>query len=479
MNSRISNLFGVVTALFVVLAGFTAWWTVVRADELRGEQANKRPLFEAQKVKRGTIRTSDGTVIAVSNPIGKGESRRFVRDYPLGDLFGHPVGYSFAEQGNSELERFHNETLTGEDSEVDSLIDQLTGATPRGKSITTALDAAAQQTAFDLLAGQGGAVVAIEPDTGKVRVAASIPTYDPNLVPGNLAELNADSSSPLLDRATQGQYPPGSTFKVVTAAAALDSGAIDSTTLIDSPSTLTIQGRPLSNFGGASFGQIDVQTALTNSANTFFATLGETIGSGTLFDYMDRFGFNAKPRIDLPRDELSVSGVFDGGSLVDPSDGVDVARIAIGQERLLVTPLQMAEVAAAVANDGTLIEPRIWTTVRDADGRVTARMEPERQSVVMGPETAAELTEAMKDVVSEGTGTAAALSGIDVAGKTGTAEVPGRAECDGLPNQAWFIGFAPADDPEIAVAATVECTTGTGGSVAAPIAAGVMQALTE
>jgi peptidoglycan glycosyltransferase len=479
MNVRITRLFGVITVLFGLLAGFTAWWTVVRADELRGEQANKRPLFEAQKIKRGKIRTSDGTVIAVSNPVGRGESRRFVRQYPLGDLFGHPIGYSFAEQGNSEFERYHNETLTGEDSDVDSLIDQLTGADPVGKSITTALDADAQQTAFDLLGGQPGSVVAIEPATGKVRVAASLPTYDPNLVPESLAELNTDSTAPLLDRATQGQYPPGSTFKVVTAAAALDSGAIDSTTLIDSPSTLTIQGQPLSNFGGASFGQIDIQTALTNSANTFFATLGETIGSGTLFEYMDRFGFNSKPRIDLPSDELSVSGVFEGGSLVDAGDGVDAARIAIGQERLLVTPLQMAEVAAAVANDGVLIEPRIWTTVRDPDGRVTARMKPEEQSEVMKPETAAELTEAMKDVVSEGTGTSAALYGIDVAGKTGTAEVPGREECAGLPNQAWFIGFAPADDPEIAVAATVECTTGTGGTVAAPIAAGVMQALTD
>ena len=164
MNERIGRLFGVVTVLFVILAGFTAWWTVVQADELRGERANKRPLFEAQKIKRGTIRTADGTVIAVSNPVGRGESRRFVRDYPLGGLFGHPIGYSFAEKGNSEFERYHDETLTGRDSEVDSLIDQLTGATPSGKSITTALDAGAQQTAFDLLAGQAGSVVAIEPE---------------------------------------------------------------------------------------------------------------------------------------------------------------------------------------------------------------------------------------------------------------------------------------------------------------------------
>jgi peptidoglycan glycosyltransferase len=175
--------------------------------------------------------------------------------------------------------------------------------------------------------------------------------------------------------------------------------------------------------------------------------------------------------------ELSVSGVFQGGDLVRPEDGVDVARIAIGQERLLVTPLQMAQVVSAVANRGVLMKPRIWTSVRDRDGRVVSKMEPEEQSEVMSPGTAAELTGAMTSVVDEGTGTAAALAGIDVAGKTGTAEVPGRAECSGLPNQAWFIGFAPAERPTVAVAATVECTTGTGGAVAAPIAAGVIQEL--
>lgn len=479
MNRRIIKVYGFLIACFLVLAGFTAYWSVIDADSLKAEKDNRRPLLAAQKVKRGTIRAADGTVIARSLPVGTGESRKFVREYPLSSLFGHPVGYSFVEEGNSEFERYHNETLIGERFRVSSLIDELTGRRAVGDDISTSLDVEAQQVAQDALAGQPGAVVAIEPKTGKVRVAAALPSYDPNFVPGNLSELNTDPASPLLDRATQGQYPPGSTFKVVTAAAALDSGAISPDTLIDSPSSLTIQGQPLANFGGSDFGEIDVRTALTSSVNTFFAQLGEQVGQETLYEYMDRFGFNAKPDIDLPRDELSVSGVFEGGELLNSGDAVDVARIAIGQERLLVTPLQMAEVAAAIANRGVLMKPRIWAGVRDQEGRLVSRMEPEAQSRVISARSAAQLTDAMEAVVNEGTGTAAALSGIPVAGKTGTAEVPDRAECEGLPNQAWFIGFAPADDPEVAVAATVECTAGQGGTVAAPIAAAVMRSLTD
>jgi peptidoglycan glycosyltransferase len=479
VNRRIIRVYGFLIACFLLLAGFTAYWTVIDADSLKAEKDNRRPLLKAQKVERGTIRAADGTVIAKSVPVGGGESRRYVREYPLGPLFGHPIGYSFVGEGNSEFERFHNETLVGERFRVSSLIDEFTGRRPVGDEITTSLDPEAQRVAQGALAGQPGAVVAIEPKTGRVRVAAAIPSFDPNLVPGNLAELNGNPAAPLLNRATQGQYPPGSTFKVITAAAALDSGAIDPQTLIDSPPSLTIQGQPLANFGNTGFGQIDVRRALTSSVNTFFARLGEQVGQNTLFEYMDRFGFNSKPEIDLPKDELSVSGVFQGGKLLRSGDAVDVARIAIGQERLLVTPLQMAEVTAAIANRGVLMKPRIWARVRDQDGRVVRRMKPESQSRVISARSAAQLTEAMEAVVNEGTGTAAALSGIPVAGKTGTAEVPNRAECQGLPNQAWFIGFAPADDPEVAVAATVECTAGQGGTVAAPIAAAVMRALTE
>jgi peptidoglycan glycosyltransferase len=328
--------------------------------------------------------------------------------------------------------------------------------------------------------------------TGEILAMGSRPDYNPNqprvpMKPEDVPLLAAMDDKGKVEywnqmwknRVVNSLYEPGSTFKLVTAAAALDSGAIGIDTLIDSPASLTIQGQELGNSGGSSFGEIDVTTALTSSVNTFFAKLGRRVGEETLYEYMDRFGFNSRPDIDLPSDQLSVSGVFGpDGDLLRDGEGVDIARIAIGQERLLTTPLQMAEVAAAIANGGVLMKPRIWDQVKDVDGRTLDSMEPSSQSNVMSEQTATQLTEAMKAVVNEGTGTAAALSGIDVAGKTGTAEVPGRVACEGLPNQAWFVGFAPADDPKIAVAATVECTDGQGGTVAAPIAAGVMQTLT-
>ena len=276
-----------------MLIGFTSQWAVFGAAGLRQEQVNKRPLFKAQQIKRGRITAADGSLIAKSVGTGSGASRQFVREYPLGELFAHPVGYSFAEQGNSEFEAFHNDALTGENSEFTTIFDELRGRKQTGNNVSTSLDPVAQQAAFDLLDGRPGAVVAIEPSTGRIRAMVSQPPYDPNLVPEQLPELNQDPGSPLLNRTTQGQYPPGSTFKLVTAAAALDSGAIGIDTLIDSPASLTIQGQELGNSGGSSFGEIDVTTALTSSVNTFFAKLGRRVGEETLYEYMDRFGFNS------------------------------------------------------------------------------------------------------------------------------------------------------------------------------------------
>jgi peptidoglycan glycosyltransferase len=198
--------------------------------------------------------------------------------------------------------------------------------------------------------------------------------------------------------------------------------------------------------------------------------VGEKVGSDTMFKYMNRFGFDTKPPLDYPSFQVATSGVFDGDKLLDAGDSVDIARVAIGQERLRVTPLQMAMVVSAVANDGELMEPRLWSKVIDTDGRED-NLSPDRQSRVMSEDTANTLTDMMKDVVNEGTGGAAALSSDQVAGKTGTAEIS-----EGV-NQAWFIGFAPADDPQIAVAATVERTSGEGGTVAAPIVKQIMETL--
>ena len=473
MNRQIVKLFGLIVVLFAILVGFTSYWSVFDAKALKEQEANARPLLEQQQIRRGRILAADGTVIAKSVAKGKGANLRYVRRYPEGTLYGHPIGYSFVRQGDSEFERFHNDQLVGNNNEFSSILDELTGRKQEGNDIVTNIDPAAQKIAMEDLREAGfGAVVAIEPSSGRVKVLASNPPYDPNRVPYELSKLNLNEiEAPLFNRATQGQYPPGSTFKVVTAAAGLDSGTITPQTTIDAPGTLEVEGTPLQNDFNQSFGPIALDMALTNSVNTWFGQLGQKVGNATLFEYMERFGFNAKPGIDLPENELSVSGVFGEEGPLRAGDPVDLARVAIGQERLAVTPLQMAEVAAAVANGGKLMKPQIWNRVVDPDGRVTESLNPSEYSQPISSQTAEELTTAMEGVVSEGTGTNAAIPGIAVAGKTGTAETPGNEACGGgeEENQAWFIGFAPANEPKIAIAASVECTEQFGNDVAAPI----------
>jgi len=301
----------------------------------------------------------------------------------------------------------------------------------------------------------------------------SVPTYDPNDIPENFQQFNTDQDAPLFNRATQAGYQPGSTMKVVTAAAALDSGEYSPDDTVSGQSPKEISGVPLENAGGGSFGDIPLTEALTNSVNTVWAEVGEELGTDTMYKYMDRFGFNEQPPLDYPDFQLASSGEYADGKLLDAgSDQIDVGRMAIGQDKLNVTPLQMAMVVAAVANDGELMEPRLWSKVIDTDGRED-EMSADRQSRVMSEDSANALTDMMKDVVNEGTGGAAALGEIQVAGKTGTAEI----DIENNVNQAWFIGFAPADDPKIAVSVTIERTSGFGGVVAAPIAKSVMEVL--
>ena len=304
-------------------------------------------------------------------------------------------------------------------------------------------------------------MVAIEPQTGKVRVMVSIPEYDPNLIPSDFKRLDSDPDKPTFNRTTQELYPPGSTFKVVTATAALDTGKVTPETVIDGSSPKTISGTPLENSGGESFGPISLTDALTNSVNTVFAQVGERVGAETLVEYMKRFGFYEDPQLDYPDNQMIPSGVRSNG--VDyVEEGFDVGRVAIGQGgaegALDTTPMQMALVAAAVANKGRLMKPRLVDRIVQKDGRVKQRIEPDLQAEVMKPETAEQLTAMMSRVVEEGTGTAGALAGIRVAGKTGTAEVGANREF----TQPWFIAFAPVENPRIAIAVTVERTTGPG-----------------
>jgi peptidoglycan glycosyltransferase len=472
MNRQIIKLFGVLLILYALLFGFTSYWSVFDSNSLKANQANRRPLLEEQQIKRGDILASDGSVIARSRAVGKGNNQIYVRHYPQGALFGNPIGYSFVTQGQVGFELSHNDELVGNKTEFLSILDELQGHSQVGDKVQSSLDPAAQEAAVNGLAGRRGSVVALDPSTGEVRAMVSIPEYDPNQVPKRLAQLNRDQSAPLFNRATQAGYPPGSTMKVVTATAALDSGEFTTSSVLSGRSPQTIDGVPLSNSGGEQFGDIDMTTALTNSVNTWWAQVGEKLGKDTMFNYMDRFGFDAKPRLDYPGFQLAASGVYNGNRLLGPSDPIDIGRVAIGQERLRVTPLQMAEVAATVANQGELMEPRLWSKVIDPDGRET-KLDPARQSRVMSEDTASKLNTMMQSVVREGTGTAGAVSGIDVAGKTGTAEISSGV------NDAWFIGFAPANDPQIAISCVVEHTSGFGGPTCGPIFKAVAEAILQ
>ncbi|GAC1440596.1 MAG: penicillin-binding transpeptidase domain-containing protein [Solirubrobacteraceae bacterium] len=472
MNRPITRLYGLVILLFALLVAFTSRWTVFEAASLRNNSLNHRPLLADQRIRRGSLLAADGTVLARSTPNANGVYRR---TYPLGGLFAHAIGYSYANLGRTALEQSRNPELTGRTTtQINSLLDQFTGKTRTGNDVITTLDPKAQRAALRALGGQKGAVVALDPRNGAIRVFAAVPGYDPGQVPTDFKRLTTGSNSPLFDRVTQSGYPPGSTFKVVTAIAAIDSGRFTPSSPINGDSPKAISGVPLKNDFNQSFGTIDLTTALTKSVNTVWAQVAVALGKQTLGRYMSRLGFNVQPPIDLPPSERRASGEYKGRHLLDPTSGaVDVGRMGIGQDKLGVTPLQMAMVAAAVANHGRLMTPHLTDRVVDRDGRTTTQVAPQQFSQVMKGSTADAVAAMMGQVVKEGTGTAAALQGIAVAGKTGTAEiVPGQSI-----NQVWFIAFAPTAHPTIAIAATVERSSGQGGTVAAPIAKQVLQSL--
>jgi peptidoglycan glycosyltransferase len=473
LNRQIAWLFGFILLLFAILAVFTSRWSVLQADSLKDEPKNRRPLLEQQQVPRGLILASDGTRLAENRSIGSRQTKRYYRIYPENDLFAATVGYSFVSSGDSGLEKHYNDELSGtNDKQLSSFIQQLGGGPKEGDDLRTHLDPEVQREALAALGTQAGAIVALDPSNGNVLAMANYPTFDPNKVPQQLKDLNKGIGGSLLNRVTQAQYPPGSTMKVVTSAAALDSGLYKPDSFINGRDGVVISGVPLHNYGGENFGAISLTDALTNSVNTVYGQIGEKLGKGTMLKYMRRFGFQRQPPIDLPSTQVAPSGVLKPPRPLTADDNWDVGRVAIGQEpHLFVTPLQMAMVAAAVGNKGRLMEPHIGDKVIAPDGRTREDIRPHEQATVMSEEAASDLAGMMTNVVKSGTGTGGALQGIQVAGKTGTADNPNGG------NYAWFIAFAPVDDPKVAVAVVVEKTqqSQTGGEVAAPIAARVMR----
>jgi peptidoglycan glycosyltransferase len=473
VNPPIVRLFGLVIVLFALLVVFTSRWSVFEASALRDNTNNRRELLQEAMIRRGLIRAADGATLARSVPAQGGT---FSRTYPAGNLFAHAVGYSYTDLGRAGLERFYNDPLTGRSTELLSALDSVLGPEREGDDLRTTLDPQAQRVAYQGLAGRKGAAVALDVETGAVLVMASNPTFDPNRLDegDRLRRLNLDNAnSPLFNRATQIGYPPGSTFKVLTAATALDAGRYTPASVVNGDSPKSVSGVELNNFDNQSFGSIDLTTALTKSVNTVWAQVGVDLGRSTMTEYMERFGFYAKPEIDYPPDQVDASGAYRRGRPVRPtSASVDLGRLAIGQSTLLVTPLQMASVAQTIANGGVRMKPRLGSRIVDREGRTADRIEPDRAQRVVSEKTARELTVMMKNVVREGTGTAAALEGVEVAGKTGTAEIDIQR---GI-NDPWFIGFSGRH----AVAVVVERVQGgQGGTVAAPIAKQILQSLGE
>ncbi|HEY2771009.1 MAG TPA: penicillin-binding transpeptidase domain-containing protein [Solirubrobacteraceae bacterium] len=470
MNSQIIRLFGVVVVLFALLVLWTTRWTVIDAKSLRNNPLNDRTLVQELRIKRGKIEAADGQVLARSV---RGPGGTWSRFYPTRQTFAQVVGYSLPRESRAAgLELSRGEELRGIQTGLSSVFGPFNSRRV-GDDVITGLDPKAQQVAIQGLAGRVGSVVALDPRTGAVRVMYANPSYDdnhPNATGSNVSTLN---------RSTQAAYPPGSTFKVVTATAAIDSGKYTPNSTVNGDSPKTISGVPLQNDGNQSFGTIDLVKALTYSVNTVWAQVAENVGRATMTKYMKRFGVYSKPPLDYPPNEMVASHVESptGRSYAPGSRNEDIGRIGIGQGGLVVTPLQMAMVAAAVANKGVLMAPQFMDRAVDQDGRTVTTNHPKVYNKVMSPQTAAEVTDMMRHVVEEGTGTPAQLGGISVAGKTGTASV--GIQGSNL-TQPWFIGFAPVGDPKVAVAVTVERTQGGfGGTVAAPIAKNVIQTLLQ
>jgi peptidoglycan glycosyltransferase len=489
MNRQVSHI-GVVALVLLsaLIVGTTYWQTWANAG-LANRQDNEIRLVAQFSIDRGKIYGSDGTTEFARNVQKKvGSQTLYFRRYPTGPLFADVVGYSTQSRNRTGIEESYNDYLTGSNANLDTVVhsalDRLRGTTVKGNNLVLTIRPGAQAIANRLLRGKCGAVVALEPSTGRVLVMATSPTYNPNLIENrfNLAtKTSLPCGAPLLNRATAGRYPPGSTFKMVTAAAALDTGRFTPSSPFYDPGYCTEYGKQVRNAGNPeapeTFGNVNLSTGFQHSINSVFCNVGKALGAGVVLDYAKRFGFYSLPPLELPENERVESGLYDHGRLFDPKHPdtqVDPGRLAFGQERLSVTPLQMAMVAAAIGNHGAEMRPQIVERIVSPSGKTITHLQPDQLGRPIKRQTADELTHMMELVVQSGTGyPGGVIPGVRVAGKTGTAEI-GRGNI----HTTWFAAFAPADAPRVAIAVVVENQlNGFGGTISAPIAKQVMEAL--
>ncbi|HEY8590633.1 MAG TPA: penicillin-binding transpeptidase domain-containing protein [Naasia sp.] len=481
MNRELKRVSILVVLMFAVLFGATSIIQVFQVDNLRADDRNVRTLYQSYSAQRGSILV-DGQPIAESIPAD--DVYQYQRQYPLGDLYSSVTGYLTLNGEPTGIEGALNEKLSGISSGqfFDQLGDIVTGQEPQGDSVELTIDPVAQQAAYDALGDQQGAVVAIEPSTGKILALVSKPGFDPNPLASHdgaaveeayQALLN-DPNQPLQNRAIGGDLnPPGSTFKVVVTAAALESGQMNPETAFPNPVAFTLPDTSVdvTNSGGGACGggdQATIATALRLSCNTIFAQVGITLGEEPIRDMAEAFGFNQ----DLAIPIRVTPSTYPSGM-----DSAQVGLSAFGQYDDRATPLQIAMVSAAIANGGTLMKPTLVEQILSPDLTVVEDFQQEELGRPVSANTSATMTQMMVQGVENGAASNARIDGVSVAGKTGTAENGGDA-----PYTLWFTGFAPADNPEIAVAVVVENggglgQTGFGNRVAAPIAKQVIEAV--
>lgn len=481
MNTPIRRLALVVFAMFTALLLATTWIQFVQADDLRDRPDNRRTLIDSYSRDRGAILV-DGTPIAASERTD--DELEWLRRYDQATRYAHVTGYySFTYGAGLGLERAYDSLLAGTDDSLfyNRLADVVTGTPTTGASLELTIDPQVQAAAIEALGDRQGAAVALDPSTGEILAMVSRPSFDPNALSSHqlnavdeaYAELIADPARPLVNRAIGGDlYPPGSTFKLVVAAAALESGEYSPDSELEGPRTYTLPGTETSlpNFGGAACDPEDTPTLAESvqvSCNTSFAWLAGELGADAVREQAEAFGFGQP--LDVP---MSVTP----STYPDEVDDAQLALTGIGQFEVRETPMQVAMISAAIANGGVSMTPYLVEEVRGSDLDVIESTEPRTRARAVSEETATELAEMMGLVVDQGSGQAAAVPGMQVAGKTGTAEFGDTGAA-----HAWFTGFAPADDPQIAVAVIVESATDnwtgeTGGLVAAPIARAMFEA---
>ena len=452
INKKIIRVLVVVALMFLSLVTYLLYFNMFSAEKVASNPYNKRQWEDERYVIRGSIYDCNGEVLAKTEV--NGDER--TRVYPYGHLYSHVIGYYSKVYGKSQLEMKYDKELLGH-GDISINFNELRS----GYDLHLTIDNDLQSYAYDQLNGRNGAVVALEPSTGKILAMVSYPDFNPSAsaLEQNWNSIVERKDSPLLARATNGLYPPGSTYKIATTVAAYNAGYATHT--FEDNGSFKLDDFKVENYGGKSYGNIDLKTAFEVSSNAVFCSLGYELGSENILSNAEAFGINKDINTDIPVAKSKIE--------YKKMSNADAALVSIGQGQLLMTPLHVAMMGASVANNGSMMKPYLVDSITTSSGMTIGTAKQESLYMPMSSMCAGYLNELMTGVVKEGTGKGAAISGITVAGKTGTAE----NETD--KDHAWFVGYAPAENPQIAVAVLLEYDGGAGGTNAAPIARNIIR----